>query len=470
MFKRALLLLLPILGVIALDQGLKELCNGLSLPKDFGILKLIYHENYGVMLGGLQNIKFEIRMLALSLLAGAVLMGYFLVMILLERAPYLMKLGLGIFMGGALSNLIDRVRFGFVYDHFQLNFGSIRTGIFNLADTLQWVGVALFFAMLLVKGPSMWPKSDTRGKWIIKPFFQFRFSSVLLSIASASFISLLFFSLGMMTTSQLGNEYKQLFYAGSLGLFLFILMTTWLAGLAYSNRIAGPIFAFERFLDNLLLGKVDNFAIREKADFGDFERIADKFREQTLDGLKLEAAEIPSGIVAPGFHCKTYDSQSLSFESYKGKKLWLCFYRYATCPVCIQHVVDLNSKYAELNQRGLNAIAIFESAPEEFHRDDAGITTQFLKSVQYPLISNPDKSLYKKYRAQNSLIGLLHPKVIATLIKSNFQGYKQGKIDGELNQLPAHILINEDGKIHQSYYGRHIADHIPWEDIESFLK
>lgn len=51
--------------------------------------------------------------------------------------------GLGLVLGGAIGNFIDRARFGEVVDFFKFNFGSYTFPIFNVADSAIVVGVIL---------------------------------------------------------------------------------------------------------------------------------------------------------------------------------------------------------------------------------------------------------------------------------------------------------------------------------------
>ncbi len=49
----------------------------------------------------------------------------------------------GLIAGGALGNLVDRVRFGHVVDFIDVHFGGWHFWIFNVADSALSVGVAL---------------------------------------------------------------------------------------------------------------------------------------------------------------------------------------------------------------------------------------------------------------------------------------------------------------------------------------
>jgi signal peptidase II len=64
-------------------------------------------------------------------------------------------LALGLVLGGAVGNLLDRTRLGFVVDYIDLHFGEFRPFlIFNLADAAITFGVLLLLARALLAGRS----------------------------------------------------------------------------------------------------------------------------------------------------------------------------------------------------------------------------------------------------------------------------------------------------------------------------
>lgn len=63
------------------------------------------------------------------------------------------SLGLAFILGGALGNLIDRLRLGMVVDFLDLYYGAVHWPAFNLADSAITVGVALMvFEILTERG------------------------------------------------------------------------------------------------------------------------------------------------------------------------------------------------------------------------------------------------------------------------------------------------------------------------------
>ncbi len=64
--------------------------------------------------------------------------------------PYL-SLGFSLIFGGAVGNLIDRLRFGEVVDFLDFYVADFHYWTFNVADSAVTVGVAIFFAHILLK-------------------------------------------------------------------------------------------------------------------------------------------------------------------------------------------------------------------------------------------------------------------------------------------------------------------------------
>ena len=62
-------------------------------------------------------------------------------------------IALAMILGGALGNIVDRVRFGYVVDFADLHFGTFRPFmIFNVADACITLGVLLLVARALLLG------------------------------------------------------------------------------------------------------------------------------------------------------------------------------------------------------------------------------------------------------------------------------------------------------------------------------
>ena len=107
-------------------------------------LELIYIRNTGVAFGLFSGVPQLFTITSLAIVAGAI--WFYLTH--LPRAHAGLALSLGMIVGGALGNVIDRVRFGYVVDFIKTFDG--RFAIFNVADSCVVVGVTLM-ALLLVR-------------------------------------------------------------------------------------------------------------------------------------------------------------------------------------------------------------------------------------------------------------------------------------------------------------------------------
>ena len=60
-------------------------------------------------------------------------------------------IGLGLVLGGAVGNILDRVRLGYVVDFLDLHFGEVRPFlVFNVADAAITIGVLLLLVRALL--------------------------------------------------------------------------------------------------------------------------------------------------------------------------------------------------------------------------------------------------------------------------------------------------------------------------------
>ena len=64
------------------------------------------------------------------------------------------QLALGLVLGGALGNILDRVRFGYVVDFADLHFGDFRPFlVFNVADAAITIGVVILLLRAFLAKP-----------------------------------------------------------------------------------------------------------------------------------------------------------------------------------------------------------------------------------------------------------------------------------------------------------------------------
>jgi len=115
-------------------------------------------ENNGVSLGLLSASSFWGRWL-LVLLTGAI--AVFVTFWLWRERKRTDSVALAMVLGGALGNILDRVRFGYVVDYIDLHFGEFRPFlVFNVADAAITIGVLLLLVRALLMRDGRAPKKE----------------------------------------------------------------------------------------------------------------------------------------------------------------------------------------------------------------------------------------------------------------------------------------------------------------------
>lgn len=134
-----------ILSVILLDQFSKlyiqeAMTLGMSCPVLAGVLHITYILNPGAAFGILENQRIFFIVVAVAMIA-------FLIYFYPRLASYHMvfRIGTALLTGGAVGNLIDRMRIGAVVDFIDFRVWPI----FNIADIAIVCGVAMMMYVLL---------------------------------------------------------------------------------------------------------------------------------------------------------------------------------------------------------------------------------------------------------------------------------------------------------------------------------
>ena len=137
---------------IAIDQLVKWYCiSVLGLNDDgrepiivTGFFKLVMVWNYGISFGMLAHpgtyVPWFLKGVALVISGVVAWLAY-------KSAYRWEQVAYGLIIGGALGNVIDRVRFGAVADFFYFHIGEHYWPAFNIADAAIFCGVALLVVL-----------------------------------------------------------------------------------------------------------------------------------------------------------------------------------------------------------------------------------------------------------------------------------------------------------------------------------
>lgn len=142
--------------VAVLDQVTKAWLTSFLRPGESvdvvgDLLRLVHGQNAGGLFGLLQGQALPFALVS-SVVVGLIVLYH----ARSGRNPYL-SIALGLLLGGALGNLIDRIRLGYVVDFVDAGIGDVRWYTFNVADA------AISLAILLLLAVSLWPSLARRA-------------------------------------------------------------------------------------------------------------------------------------------------------------------------------------------------------------------------------------------------------------------------------------------------------------------
>jgi signal peptidase II len=108
-----------------------------------GFLSLTHGRNPGIAFGVLSEGGLPFQALALTILGGVAVVALSVYAVRIDPAHRLRLVALSLVIGGAVGNLIDRVRYGSVVDFIHVYWRSHQWPDFNVADSAISVGVIL---------------------------------------------------------------------------------------------------------------------------------------------------------------------------------------------------------------------------------------------------------------------------------------------------------------------------------------
>ena len=151
--KEKLICLLIAASAIAIDQVSKHAVRGIMESREGseiivikGFLSIIHSYNTGIAFGLFKGAPSFY--LYLPIVIVVLMLVFFL---RLGREQIVSLIGLGLMLGGALGNLIDRFISGRVYDFIDAYISSAHWPTFNAADTFIVIGVFVF-AIAMLRG------------------------------------------------------------------------------------------------------------------------------------------------------------------------------------------------------------------------------------------------------------------------------------------------------------------------------
>ena len=139
-----LILLLTTVGCDRMTKHLAIIHLAGAPPQSYlqNTIRLQYAENSGAFLSLGSELPDTVRTAILTV-GVALLLALVAVLAIRRRWTGAALAGVSLMWAGGVSNLIDRAMSGHVVDFLNLGVGSLRTGIFNVADVAVLIGAVM---------------------------------------------------------------------------------------------------------------------------------------------------------------------------------------------------------------------------------------------------------------------------------------------------------------------------------------
>lgn len=163
--------------------------------------------------------------------------------------------------------------------------------------------------------------------------------------------------------------------------------------------------------------------------------------------------KIQTGTVLPPIVLQTWRDDIITIPSGGTEFLHLQFRRFAGCPICNTHLRGFMKRADDIKAAGIREIVFFHSSANELvkHQTDLPFAT----------VPDPDKTHYRNFGVETSLLGALHPKALWAVLQSLACGKLGLNMENGPFGLPADFLISPAGKVLAVKYGSHAYDQ--WE-------
>ena len=205
-----------------------------------------------------------------------------------------LRISLSILVGGILGNVLDRIFYGYVIDFIAIKYGGWHSAIWNVADMIQWVGYALMVYALVKHSEKLWPDQNDRKSFWVNKKFQIKHSVLFTAIGLfLTLVSLVFSYTYLKVTLEeivgynpaLIKKFTKPFLYTYIILAVLFSIVLFSVGKLISHRIAGPLYAFQRFLSEVLEGKGLTksgaaLKLRTNDDFKHLEELAEIIRQK----------------------------------------------------------------------------------------------------------------------------------------------------------------------------------------------
>jgi peroxiredoxin len=172
------------------------------------------------------------------------------------------------------------------------------------------------------------------------------------------------------------------------------------------------------------------------------------------------AARVSVGDRFPELRLTAITGETIPILDTAGHLTHLQFRRFAGCPICNLHLHSVTARMDEISAAGIREVVVFHSTANELRK--------YQDDMPFPVIGDPDKTLYRRFGVEASAKALLNPRAwralpvgwghsIGNAIAHRRAPLPLAPTNGNLG-LPADLLITADGSVAAAKYGVHAYD------------
>jgi len=123
--------------------------------------RLVFVENEGAFLSLGSDLSDGLRTILLTFFPVVILLALLVYTLFNNNLERIQRIAFAFILAGGFSNVYDRIVDGKVIDFMNMGIGSLRTGIFNVADMSIMLGLFIMIPFLFKKSPG---KADSGGE------------------------------------------------------------------------------------------------------------------------------------------------------------------------------------------------------------------------------------------------------------------------------------------------------------------
>ena len=210
---------------------------------------------------------------------------YIVSLVFIPRSLSYLQIGITILFSGFASNFISKLMNSYVVDFIRWSPFEPGGVYFNLADVFQSSAWLLILFQLFFLKKHIWRKDEQRSKLLILKNYQVQFIAYCLMVfmlVSIFFILINYQFLSLIEVTDFSNirYISSDFFKYSLFILLSLCFFIVLFFLYISNKIYGPIYAFERYI-KALLNKENpkDLKFRKNDQFKNLENLAKDIKQ-----------------------------------------------------------------------------------------------------------------------------------------------------------------------------------------------